>query len=72
MVVGIVGLLFSCLPMCAAPLCLIAVVLGFVGLSYYKAGRGMATAGLVLGACGIVLSIVIVIVAVTSGTASIR
>jgi hypothetical protein len=62
MVVGIVGLVLSCVPLCAAPLCLIAIILGLVGLSYYKGGRGMATAGLVLGVCGIALSIVITIV----------
>jgi hypothetical protein len=62
MVVGIVGLVFSCVPMCSAPLCLMAVVFGMVGLSYYKGGRGMATAGLVLGACGIALSIVITVI----------
>jgi hypothetical protein len=65
MVVGIVGLVLVCLPMCGAPLCLIAVVLGFVGRSYYTGGRGMATAGLVLGACGIVLSFVLMILALT-------
>jgi hypothetical protein len=63
MVVGIVGLVFSCVPLCAAPLCLIAVVLGWIGLSHYKAGRGMATAGLVLGVCGIALSIVVTVIA---------
>jgi hypothetical protein len=65
MVLGIVGLVFACLPMCSAPLGLIAVILGFVGLSCYKGGRGMATAGLILGACGVVLSIVLMILALT-------
>jgi hypothetical protein len=65
MVVGIVGVLFACLPMCGAPLCLIAIVLGLVGLAFYKAGRGMAIAGLVLGACGFVLTMVVMIVALT-------
>ncbi|HZL88679.1 MAG TPA: DUF4190 domain-containing protein [Pirellulaceae bacterium] len=63
MVVGIVGLAFSCLPMCSAPLGVVAVVFALVGLMYYKGGRGMATAGLVLGACGIMISVTLVIVA---------
>jgi hypothetical protein len=63
MVVGITGLVFACVPICAAPLCVLAIVFGLVGLSYYKAGRGMATVGLALGVCGVVLSIVITIVA---------
>jgi LSD1 subclass zinc finger protein len=66
MVVGITGLVFSCVPGCGAPLCVIAVVFGWIGLRQYKAGRGMATAGLVLGACGIALSVVITIVLLLS------
>jgi hypothetical protein len=70
MVVGIVGLVFSCFPMCAAPFCLMAIVFGLIGLRHYKAGRGMATAGLVLGCCGIVLSVVVTIVLLLSSSAA--
>jgi hypothetical protein len=63
MVVGIVGLAFSCLPMCSAPLGVAAVLFALVGIAYYKGGRGMAVAGLVLGACAIMISVTLVIVA---------
>lgn len=70
LVVGIVGLVLSCVPMCGAPLCLAALVFGWIGLSHYKGGRGMATAGLALGACGIAVSAVLMVILLLSSPAA--
>ena len=70
MVVGIVGLVLTCVPMCGAPLCLAAVVFGWIGLKHYKGGRGMATAGLALGVCGIAVSVIVTIVVLLSSSAA--
>lgn len=58
MVLGIVGLLFSfipCLGMYAAPVTLLAVILGAIGMRKPQ-GKGMAIAGLTCGALGCIIS----------------
>ena len=59
MVCGIVGLVFSfipCLGMYAAPVCLLAVILGVIGMKKAEKGKGMAIAGLITGIVGTLIA----------------
>lgn len=67
MVTGIVSLVFFWLFFIGIPAGIVGVILGFVGLNKSKqmngVGRGMAITGLVTGAIGIVVSVVIIVIA---------
>ncbi|HSR47545.1 MAG TPA: DUF4190 domain-containing protein [Anaerolineales bacterium] len=55
LVVGVVSLCAWLLPICGVPFSVVAVILGALGLNSSR--RGMAIAGIVLGAIGIILSL---------------
>jgi len=61
LVLGILSILTSCLWFVAAPLGIAAIVLGFLGRGKAKRGQarqgGLATAGIVTGALGLILTI---------------
>jgi hypothetical protein len=65
LVLGIISLCGAIFWFCGGPLAIVAVVLGV--LSRNSSARSMATAGIILGAIGIVLAIVFVILTLTSG-----
>ncbi len=65
LVLGIISLCGAIFWFCGGPLAIVAVVLGV--LSRNSTARGMATAGIILGAIGILLAIVFVILTITSG-----
>ena len=46
MVLGIIGLVFWCIPILGGPIGIVGLILGIVGRK--KGGRGMATAGIVM------------------------
>lgn len=58
LVLGIVGIVFSWVPVFGLLLGVLAVIFGAVG--YFKARGGMAIAGLVLGAITVVIGIIVV------------
>lgn len=60
MVLGIVGLVLSCLVIGIIP-CVIGLILGIVVLVKQKAGQGMAIAGIVTSLIGIALFIMVLI-----------
>lgn len=61
LILGIVSLVLFCLWYLSLPCAIIAIILGVMGRK--KGGKGMATAGIVLGAIAIVLVVVILILA---------
>lgn len=71
LVLGIIGLVFSFIPVCGAP---IAVILGIIGAIMGGVGlksrtaHGMAVAGLVMSILALVISIGIFIYAVTTSS----
>jgi len=56
MVIGIICLLAWCLPICGIPLTIVGLVLGIQDLK--SPNRGMAIAGVVMCAIGLVLSLI--------------
>ena len=63
MVCGILSIVFCCGSWISWILSVVAIVLGAVSISKGRRGKGMAMAGIITGAVGIVLSILILIVA---------
>lgn len=63
MICGIVGLLTSWIPLVGLLILVVAIVLGVIGLTNSAAkagvGKGPATAGIVMGAVGVVLAIIL-------------
>ena len=56
MILGIVGFLAWCIPLCGFPVCLTGLILGIVGIK--KGGKGMAIAGIIMSAITLVMTIV--------------
>ena len=69
MVCGILSIVFCCGSWISWILSVVAIVLGAVSISKGRRGKGMAMAGIITGAVGIVLSILILIVAGIMGAA---
>ena len=69
MVCGILSIVLCCGRWISWILSVVAIVLGAVSISKGRRGRGMAMAGIITGAVGIVLSILILIVAGIMGAA---
>ena len=69
MVCGILSIVFCCGSWISWILSIVAIVLGAVSISKGRRGKGMAMAGIITGAVGIVLSILILIVAGIMGAA---
>lgn len=61
LILGIVSLVLFCVWYLSIPCAIIAIILGVMGRK--KGGKGMATAGIVLGAIAIVLVVVVLILA---------
>lgn len=61
LILGIISLVLFCFWYLSLPCAIIAIILGVMGRK--KGGKGMATAGIVLGAIAIVLVVVILILA---------
>lgn len=55
-VLGIIGLVFWCIPILGGPIGIVGLILGIVGRK--KGGRGMATAGIVMSIITIVLAVI--------------
>jgi uncharacterized membrane protein len=56
LVLGIVGLLAWCLPLCGAPVTICGIIFGILGLK--SDGRKMAIAGIILAVIGLVATII--------------
>lgn len=69
MVCGILSIVLCCGSWISWILSVVAIVLGAVSISKGRRGKGMAMAGIITGAVGIVLSILILIVAGIMGAA---
>jgi hypothetical protein len=65
LVLGILSLCASVGWFCGGPISIVGLVLGFLGRK--SAGKSMATAGIILSAIGLVLTIVFLIVRLVSG-----
>jgi len=62
MIVGILSVVFSWVPLWGSVMGATALALGIVGLAKRAPNRGMALAGTILGAVGLVFSIIAVII----------
>ena len=65
LVLGILSLCASVFWFCGGPISIVGIVLGFLGLK--SSGKGMAIAGIILSAIGLLLLIVFVILGQVSG-----
>lgn len=68
LVLGIVGLLFSCCCCAGIPFDIAAIVVGILAKKKNVPGQGMALAGIILGAVGIVIYIITVIINLATGS----
>lgn len=68
LVLGIVGLLFSCCCCLGVPFDIAAIVTGILAKKKNIPGQGMALAGIILGAVGIVIYIITVIINFATGS----
>lgn len=68
MVCGILSLLCCCLDLFSPILAIAAIVLGVITLCFKYDGRGMAIAGIATGGVALVFRIIILIIALASGT----
>lgn len=68
LVLGIVGLLFSCCCCAGVPFDIAAIVVGILAKKKNVPGQGMALAGIILGAVGIVIYIITVIINLATGS----
>lgn len=73
MVLGILSIPCFCVWWVSIPLAIIAIILGVVALNSVKSGqgggRGMAQAGLILGAIGLLLAIILIVIGLVAGPA---
>lgn len=60
MVLGIVSLVFCCIPYLSIPCSIVGIILGGVSLATKKGGKGMAIAGLVCSILGIAAYIILI------------
>lgn len=60
LVLGIVAIVFFCLWYLSIPCGILAIIFGILGIK--STGKGMAIAGLITGAIGLVVSIIIIII----------
>ncbi len=67
LVLGIVSILAGC---CCAPVPIAAIITGVIAKVKKKPGSGMALAGIITGAVGLVVAIVMVIVGIASGNST--
>ena len=68
MVLGIVGLIFSCCCCLGVPFDIAAIVVGIIAKKKNVPNQGMALAGIILGAVAIVIYIITVIINVATGS----
>lgn len=61
LVLGILSLLFSCIPFFPIISSIIGLILGIISLKNRKGGKGMAIAGVILSGLALLFSILIVI-----------
>jgi len=66
LVLGVINLLTWCIPICGGPLAIAGVILGFLGLK--SSNRGIALAGIILNAIGVILSIIATVVFIAAFT----
>ncbi len=64
LVLGIVGVIFSWVPILNFILGILALIFSGLSLSKKEPGRGMAIAGLILGIVTLVISVILVIIAI--------
>ena len=69
MVLGIISLILCCVWYISVPASIAAIILGVIGRK--KAGKGMATAGLVMGIITLVLLVILVIIGVVFGVTAV-
>lgn len=62
MVCGIISIVICCVWYLAAPLAIAAIVLGIVNNVKKLGGKGMAIAGIITGACGLLLVIALFVI----------
>lgn len=62
MVLGICSIVFCCLGYIAIVIAIVGLILGIVSLKGQRAGRGMAIAGIITSAIGLILLVVLLIV----------
>jgi hypothetical protein len=65
LILGILSLCASLGWWCGGPISIVGLVLGFLGVK--SSGKGMAIAGMILSAIGVLLTIVFVIISSVSG-----
>ena len=71
LVLGIVSILAGCCcGLCGAPVPIAAIITGVIAKVKKKPGSGMALAGIITGAVGLVVAIVMVIVGIASGNST--
>lgn len=61
MVLGIVGLVFFCVPYLALPASIVGLILGIISIKGHKGGKGMAIAGIVMSGVGILIAVIVLI-----------
>jgi hypothetical protein len=73
LVLGILSVPCFCFTWFDLPLAIVAIILGVLALNKVKTGqgggKGMATAGLILGSIGLILALVLIIVGFVAGPA---
>ncbi len=70
MVTGIVSIVLCWTVIFSIPLGILALIFGFIGKS--KGGKGMAIAGIITGAIGLLLTVIILIAAFSAGDSDVR
>ncbi|HOV40538.1 MAG TPA: DUF4190 domain-containing protein [Oscillospiraceae bacterium] len=66
MVLGILSILFFCIPYISIPLAIVGLILGIISLVKKQGGKGMAIAGVICSAIGFVIGIIIIIMAIAA------
>ncbi len=66
MVLGILSILFFCIPYISLPLAIVGLILGIISLVKKQGGRGMAIAGVICSAIGFIIGIIVIIFAVAA------
>ncbi len=67
LVLGIISILTCCCSPCSIPLPIAAIITGVLGKKKCPSASGMALAGIITGAVGLVVAIVAVIISIVSG-----